>query len=70
MILNHYSFDKDKHKAWMIGDSSKDMMGAKNAGILACQILALNDTSLEKKLELHKNRLVLEVKKKCRKLKL
>ena len=32
-ILNHYSFDKSKHKAWMIGDNSKDMLSAKNANI-------------------------------------
>ncbi|RLA72900.1 MAG: HAD family hydrolase [Epsilonproteobacteria bacterium] len=33
MILNHYGYEKEKHQAWMVGDSSKDMMGAKNAGI-------------------------------------
>jgi len=32
-ILNYYKFDKQKHKAWMIGDNSKDMLSAKNAGI-------------------------------------
>lgn len=32
-ILDFYNFDKEKHQAWMIGDSSKDMLGAKNAGI-------------------------------------
>jgi len=32
-ILNHYKFDKQKHQAWMIGDNSKDMLSAKNAGI-------------------------------------
>ena len=34
-VLNHYSFDKSKHKAWVVGDSSKDMLSAKNAGIEA-----------------------------------
>ena len=32
-ILNHYNFDHSKHKAWMIGDNSKDMLSAKNARI-------------------------------------
>ncbi len=32
-ILNHYNFDKRSHKAWMVGDNSKDMLSAKNAGI-------------------------------------
>ncbi len=32
-ILEHYNFDKTNHKAWMIGDNSKDMLSAKNAGI-------------------------------------
>ncbi len=42
--------------------------GAKNAGILACQILALNDRKLTKKVELHKRKLALEVRRKNRKL--
>jgi phosphoglycolate phosphatase len=32
-ILDHYKFDKRAHKAWMVGDNSKDMLSAKNAGI-------------------------------------
>ena len=32
-ILNHYSFDKGHDRAWMVGDNSKDMLSAKNAGI-------------------------------------
>jgi len=32
-ILNHYSFNASKDKAWMIGDNSKDMESAHNAGI-------------------------------------
>ena len=32
-ILDYYSFDKFSHKAWMVGDNSKDMLSAKNAGI-------------------------------------
>ncbi|MCD6433662.1 MAG: HAD family hydrolase [Sulfurimonas sp.] len=32
-ILNYYNFDKKIHKAWVVGDSSKDMLSAKNAGI-------------------------------------
>lgn len=32
-ILNYYSFDKTNHKAWMIGDNSKDMLSARGAGI-------------------------------------
>ncbi len=34
-ILNYYGFDKTKHKGWVVGDSSKDMLSAKNAGIEA-----------------------------------
>lgn len=32
-ILDYYNFDKRIHEAWMIGDNSKDMLSAKNAGI-------------------------------------
>lgn len=32
-ILDFYGFDKNKHQAWMVGDNSKDMLSAKNAGI-------------------------------------
>ena len=32
-ILNHYNYDKNLHKAWMVGDNSKDMLSAENAGI-------------------------------------
>ncbi|SFV67005.1 Phosphoglycolate phosphatase [hydrothermal vent metagenome] len=34
-ILNFYGFDNAKDKAWMIGDNSKDIESAKNAGIEA-----------------------------------
>ena len=32
-ILDFYDFNREEHQAWMIGDSSKDMLSAKNAGI-------------------------------------
>lgn len=32
-ILNHYDFNKEYHKAWMVGDNSKDMLSAQSAGI-------------------------------------
>ncbi len=32
-ILNHYGFDETRDSAWMVGDNSKDMLSAKNAGI-------------------------------------
>jgi len=32
-ILDYYSFDKNSHKAWMVGDNSKDILSAENAGI-------------------------------------
>jgi len=32
-ILNHYKYDEKKDRAWMIGDNSKDMLSAQNAGI-------------------------------------
>jgi len=32
-ILDYYNFDRTKHQAWMVGDNSKDMLSAKNAGI-------------------------------------
>lgn len=32
-ILNHYSFDMQRDKAWMVGDNSKDMLSAQNANI-------------------------------------
>ena len=34
-ILNFYDFDATEDKAWMIGDNSKDIESAKNAGIEA-----------------------------------
>jgi len=34
-ILNHYNFNALEDKAWMIGDNSKDMDSAHNAGIEA-----------------------------------
>ncbi|NQT22125.1 MAG: 5-(carboxyamino)imidazole ribonucleotide mutase [Candidatus Omnitrophica bacterium] len=43
--------------------------GAKNAGVLAAQILALSDKKIEKKLILHKRKLAEDVRKKNRKLK-
>ncbi len=43
--------------------------GAQNAGILAVQILALNDSSLTKKLKAHKESLVKSVQDKNEKLK-
>ncbi len=33
VILNYYGFDKEIDRAWMVGDNSKDMLSAKNAGI-------------------------------------
>lgn len=33
VILGHYGFEKGLHQAWMVGDNSKDMLSAKNAGI-------------------------------------
>ena len=33
IILGHYNFNKDKDSAWMIGDNSKDILSANNAGI-------------------------------------
>jgi len=32
-ILTFYNFDKVKDMAWMVGDNSKDILSAKNAGI-------------------------------------
>lgn len=32
-ILDFYNFDKNTHKAWMVGDNSKDMLSAEFAGI-------------------------------------
>lgn len=32
-ILEHYGFDVNAHKGWMVGDNSKDVLSAKNAGI-------------------------------------
>ena len=32
-ILNHYKYDKNTDNAWMVGDNSKDMLSATNAGI-------------------------------------
>ncbi len=34
-ILNHYNYNSQEDKAWMIGDNSKDMLSARNAGIEA-----------------------------------
>ncbi|MFC1812479.1 5-(carboxyamino)imidazole ribonucleotide mutase [Thermodesulfobacteriota bacterium] len=43
--------------------------GAKNAGILAAQILALSDPNIGKKLDKHKKDMALQVSQKARKLK-
>ena len=32
-ILNHYNYKAQEDKAWMVGDNSKDMQSAANAGI-------------------------------------
>ncbi len=32
-ILNYYNFDEKNHKAWMVGDNSKDALSAASAGI-------------------------------------
>jgi len=32
-ILDAYKYDKSRDSAWMVGDNSKDMLSAKNAGI-------------------------------------
>jgi len=34
-ILDFYHYDNKRDKAWMVGDNSKDMLSAKNAGIEA-----------------------------------
>lgn len=44
--------------------------GAKNAAILAAEILALNSTQLKKKLKIHKKKLVSSVKEKNKRLKI
>jgi phosphoribosylamine--glycine ligase len=43
--------------------------GAKNAGVLAIQILALTDSALAKKLESYKKELAKQVDQKAKKLK-
>lgn len=35
VILDFYGFDKTLHKAWMVGDNSKDIKSAQNANIEA-----------------------------------
>lgn len=32
-ILNHYRYESINHKAWMVGDNSKDVLSAQAAGI-------------------------------------
>lgn len=32
-ILNHYRYDATNHKAWMVGDNTKDILSANSAGI-------------------------------------
>lgn len=32
-ILNHYRYESANHKAWMVGDNSKDVLSARAAGI-------------------------------------
>ncbi len=34
-ILNFYNYSHDKHRAWMVGDNTKDILSAHNAGIEA-----------------------------------
>jgi phosphoglycolate phosphatase len=33
MILEYYGFDKNLHRAWMVGDNTKDVLSAERAGI-------------------------------------
>jgi len=33
LIFSHYGFDPARHRGWMVGDNSKDMAAARNAGI-------------------------------------
>ncbi len=34
-ILNFYNYSHDEHRAWMVGDNTKDILSAQNAGIEA-----------------------------------
>lgn len=39
IILDFYNYNKNKDKAWMLGDNSKDMQSAKNANIKAIFVI-------------------------------
>ncbi len=61
IILEYYGFERDKHQAWMVGDSSKDMLSANNASINSIFVTWGFSPDGEHKTLIHKPKEILDI---------